>query len=137
MGSYLKYGHTAIKEEIGQIEDGRAKTKTLLTWNKEEAEVVKDTFAMYLESNNSFARIAKMLNDDGIPKKQEWKQPKKNDKWIESNIANMIKDINYCENTIEAYNYFKKQGFEFLVDIEKFSGGKLYKNMMERLQYLM
>ncbi|NMF06868.1 recombinase family protein [Clostridium beijerinckii] len=124
MGSYVKYGHTAIKEEIGQIEEGRSKTKTLLTWNKEEAEVVKNTFAMYLEGNNSFSRIAKMLNDDGIPKKQEWKQPKKNNKWIESNIANMIKDINYCENTIEAYNYFKKQGFEFLVDIEKFSGGK-------------
>lgn len=124
MGSYVKYGHTAIKEEIGIVEEGKAKTKTLLTWNKEEAEVVKSIFSMYLEGIYSYMRIADILNENGTPKKQEWKQPRKNDKWIESNIRNILRDFNYCENTIEAYNYLKKQDREFLVGIEAFSGGK-------------
>lgn len=123
MGSYVKYGHTAVKEEIA-FGEGRNKTKTRLELNNEEAEVVKNVFSMYLEGNNSFMRISDYLNNNGIAKKAEWNQPGKNEKWFESNIRNMLSEINYCENTVEAYNYLKKQGYQFLVDIEKFSGGK-------------
>jgi DNA invertase Pin-like site-specific DNA recombinase len=124
MGSYVKYGHTAIKEQIPGLEEGRGKTKTRLEWNNTEAEVVKNVYAMYLEGNNSYMRISNFLNENGIAKKSEWNQPQKNDKWIETNIRNMLRDINYCANTVEAYNYFKKQGYEFLIDIEKFNGEK-------------
>lgn len=131
MGSYYRYGHNAEKKPIlernneEKKSDGKhAKVMTVLSINEEEAKNVKKAFSLYLEGNNSYKRIADLFNDLGIKKKEEWKQPGKNEKWTESNIANMIKEECYCANTVEAYQWFRSKGYEFLVGIDQFTGGK-------------
>lgn len=82
------------------------KKSSILEIDPEEAEILKEIFRRYTESNHSLYNIAMSLPGS----------------WTSNKVSRILKNPAPVRNTIDLYEYFKNKGYQIANNIEDFNG---------------
>lgn len=110
-GGYAPYGYR-IKHIIGN--DG--KKHSILEIDKEQSEVVKRIFDMYINKNMSMRKIAQQLSLEKIPTLKNYEV------WRIDSISSILTRPLYTKATTKIYDFFDNKGTHITNDIESFDG---------------
>lgn len=110
-GGYAPYGYK-IQHIIGN--DG--KKHSVLEIDKEESEVVKRIYDMYINQNISMRKISQQLNYNKVP------TLKKKGLWGINAISAILSRPIYTPATAKIYDYYNNLGSNITNDIENFDG---------------
>jgi len=111
----------------------REKGERIQTVNKQEANIVKEIFTMFVEGNMSYNAICKNLNHRGI-------KPKLGEVWGNASVRNLLRNANYIGNVRygvdDKERYFEAEGkHEAIIPEELFNQAqsKMSKNKSKSL----
>lgn len=101
--------------------NGGGKKYTILDINHDEAEVIRKIYDWYLEIDGSVTTIIEKLNLYGYKSRGN-----NNGKrvWTQRVISDYLCRALYTQNDMKIYDYFKKNGANFVNDISDFDGTK-------------
>lgn len=109
LGGTTPYGYTKIKTTL----NGK-KTSTLAN-DSQTFETLIRIFNEYAYTDCSLGKIAKNLNNEGIPSP-------KGVPWDNSKISRILRNPVYVKADADIYNYYKSKGCEIENDIENYIG---------------
>lgn len=108
-GGPVPFGYNS---ESKTIENGdKTKKVSKLIINKDESEVIKEIYNLYLMKEGSVRSVTSTLNENGY-------RTKNNAYWSHNQISRILQNPLYCINDSNAYDYFKSSTEVNIVDIK-------------------